>query len=370
MRKITANIIYPVSSAPIKNAYLVIDDDGSIVDICNYNSNSEEIAGLEYYSGVLVPGFVNAHCHVELSHLKGIIKEGSGLSNFINEIQSNRDEEEPIIDKQMQNAMRYMWSRGINGLGDIVNSLVGVNVKSNSPILSYNFIELFNKPNLSDTDIIHEGKNIGLVYNNNNLINSLTPHSPYGTSVSLLKQMQEETADKRTISLHFLESKWETDGSSRLIDYLQELKSYKNILLVHNLFLTETIFYIIKADIELYNKIFWVVCPNSNIHINSELPPINKFEQRGLQCCLGTDSLASNYQLSILDEMKTIAKFYPEIVFETLLEWATLNGAKALNFDDRLGSFDIGKSPGVLLLSDYDFKRKQLTDKTEVKRLV
>ena len=371
MRKITANIIYPVSSAPITNAYLVIDDDGSIVDICRYSSNSEEIAGLEYYSGILVPGFINAHCHTELSHIKGKIEEGRGLWNFITEVQSSREDTDINIEKNIQSALRYMWSRGISGIGDIANAKVGINAKENSPILTHTFIELFNKNDLSLPDIISQGKNIEKIYKSTNLENSLAPHSIYGTSVNLLKQMREVFDTEKITSLHFLESEKEIEhGYNKLIDYLLELKGYKNILLVHNLFLTYQILDTIKADKKLYNKIFWVLCPNSNMYINSELPPINYFNKWGLQCCLGTDSLASNNQLSILDEMKTITKHYPQIGFEILLRWATLNGAKALNFDHKLGSFDIGKIPGVLLLSNFDFKNQLITDKTEVKRLV
>jgi cytosine/adenosine deaminase-related metal-dependent hydrolase len=65
----------------------------------------------------------------------------------------------------------------------------------------------------------------------------------------------------------------------------------------------------------------------------------------------GTDSLASNQQLSILAEMQTIRRYFPSIPFEQLYQWATLNGAKALQMDNLLGSFERGKQPGVVLSS-------------------
>ena len=371
MRKITANIIYPVSSPPIKDAYVVIDNNEEIVDIVNYNRNSKEVAGLEYYSGVLIPGFVNAHCHLELSHLKGKIEEGRGLSHFIKQVQTNRKESQKTVEKSMQNTLRYLWSRGINGLGDVANSDIGINIKGSSPILTHNFIELFNEDNKSINETVEYGKYIEQEYSTNNQKCSLSPHSTYGTSVELLKQINKSVDNRQITSLHFLESKHEIEpDDNKVIDYLLELSSFDKILLVHNLFLNEKIFKKIKNNMELFNKLFWVVSPNSNLYIKSELPQIGDFYKWGMQLCIGTDSFASNHQLSILEEMKIITKYFSEIPFETLLKWSTLNGAKALNMESILGSFSVGKKPGVLLLSNFDFKKRQLTQNSEITRLV
>lgn len=367
MRKITANIIYPVSSPPIKDAYLVIDDGGKIIDIVNYDRGSKEIAGLEYYSGVLIPGFINTHCHLELSHLKGKIEEGRGLSDFIKQVQSSRIEPQAIVEKQMQNSLRYLWSRGINGLGDVVNSPVGVDEKVKSAIKIHNFIELFNQDNKTVQEVIEQGESIQSLLNKNNQNSSVSPHSTYGTSVELLKQINEQFDNYTITSLHFLESKMEC---SKAVDYILELSPYQKILLVHNIYMDKNIFNKIKSNTQLYKRIFWVLNPNYNMFIKSELPPIYDFVRWGLKLCLGTDSLASNKQLSILDEMKTIVRYFPEVSFSNILKWATLNGAEALGFDKVLGSFSIGKAPGVLLLSNFDFRSQQITKKSTVKRLV
>lgn len=85
---------------------------------------------------------------------------------------------------------------------------------------------------------------------------------------------------------------------------------------------------------------------------------------------IGTDSLTSNWQLSVLEEMKTIAKYQSYVPFETLLQWATLNGAMALGMHDLLGSLEEGKSPGVLHLS-FDPERDKLhDDSVTVRRLI
>lgn len=115
---------------------------------------------------------------------------------------------------------------------------------------------------------------------------------------------------------------------------------------------------------------FFVLCPNSNLYIENQLPPVSLFRGENLNICIGTDSLASNHSLSVLDELITIQKNFPEIGVDELLEWACLNGAKALKVDDKFGSFETGKNPGVNLITGIDFKTMKLTEKSKVKRLI
>ena len=103
------------------------------------------------------------------------------------------------------------------------------------------------------------------------------------------------------------------------------------------------------------------------MYIENRLPNYQLFIDAEAKMTIGTDSLTSNWQLSVLDEMKTIAKYQSYIPFETLIRWATLNGAEALGFEKDFGSLEIGKTPGLNLLNlDNDFLLK--TD-TQVKRL-
>jgi imidazolonepropionase-like amidohydrolase len=76
---------------------------------------------------------------------------------------------------------------------------------------------------------------------------------------------------------------------------------------------------------------------------------------------IGTDSLASNHVLSIAAELATILRHFPHIEIAELLQWATLNGAKALGLDHMLGSFEPGKTPGVLVIKE---------DFSEVERII
>ena len=369
MRRITANIIFPVTSPPLKNAYLEVDNNGTITAIKHLPEN-REIAGLEYYSGVLIPGFINAHCHLELSHLKNKIEEKSGLSKFVSQVQKLRKTTDSEILKYADASLKFMWSRGINGLGDIVNYYPAVAEKNRHNLLIHNFIEFFNESSVSDKDIIAKGQNTATAFLKNKFSFSPAPHSIYGTSKQLMKNIITNFTNKSITSIHFFESRFETDfHESEIVDYLNILTAFDKILLVHNIYLNKNFLKQLKKESALFKKLIFVLNPNSNLYIKSKLPDVNLFYNENLNVCLGTDSLASNRLLSILDEMKTITKHFPDIPFETILQWATINGAKALNFDNVLGSFEKNKAPGILLLSGYDFKNQKLTEKSKIKRL-
>jgi cytosine/adenosine deaminase-related metal-dependent hydrolase len=108
------------------------------------------------------------------------------------------------------------------------------------------------------------------------------------------------------------------------------------------------------------------------LFIQNRLPDLQLFSLQEFRnyICLGTDSLASNTNLSILEEMKMIQQHAPDISLETLLLWASLNGAQALGFDQILGSFEKGKKPGINLVTGIDFENLRFTGESEVKVIV
>ena len=221
--------------------------------------------------------------------------------------------------------------------------------------------------------------------------NNFVPHAPYSVSVLLFRFIGEEP--DKIISIHNQESaeenlmfrekrgkiieffslmgmdfsNWKASGKSSLQTVLNYFPKKNNVLLVHNTFTD-------AEDIkfaEAYSKnIYWVTCPNANLYIENKLPNYNLFIAAEAKITIGTDSLASNYSLSILDELKTISQKFPEINLEMLLQWATLNGAKALGLQNELGSFEKGKKPGVLLLENINLDTVSLTSESKVKRLV
>lgn len=397
MRKIAATYIFPGNQPPIKNGILTCSPDGTIIEISGNNEKITEQPGLEFYSGILVPGFVNTHCHLELSHLKGKIEEKTGIGGFIGKINQLRNQETENVEKAIQVVDRKMWAAGTVAVGDISNSTLTLETKKRSKIFYHTFIESFGFHPTRAERAFDFAQFVQFQFKEKGLANCIVPHSPYSVSKPLFEKIKENAIIENSIlTIHNQESKseseffaegtgeivnhlqnnlgidvshWEPTGKSSLISILQYLPKENQLLLVHNTF-TE------KEDLDELRKIrstentFFVLCPNSNLYIENQLPPVSLFREENLNICLGTDSLASNYELSVLDEMITLQRYFPDIILEELFRWSCLNGAKALQADDNFGSFEVGKKPGVNLISGIDFKNMKLTEHSKVRRLI
>ncbi|MCK5730808.1 MAG: amidohydrolase family protein [Draconibacterium sp.] len=397
MRKIAATYIFPVNQPPIKNGTLICESDGTIVDIIDNNGELKEESGLEFYSGILVPGFVNTHCHLELSHLKGKIEEKTGIGGFIGKINTLRNQDFGSIEKAIEIADRKMWAAGTAAVGDISNSNITIVTKQKSKIYYHTFVESFGfHPSRAETAFEY-AKNVLSEFRGNKLPASIIPHSPYSVSIPLFEKIKENAfTEKSLLSIHNQESKgetqfykngdgpianhlknnlgidishWKPTGKSSIISIMKYLPPQNRLILVHNTFTEKSDLNELKHNRSLENTWF-ALCPNSNLYIENKLPPISLFKEEDLNVCLGTDSLASNHQLSILEEMITIQQNFTELKLEELLIWATLNGAKALGIESTFGTFQAGKNPGVNLISGFDFRNMKLTISSKVKRLV
>ena len=390
MRKISANYVFPGNSAPIKNGVVVFDTNGRIEALLNPAIDNIDFNNVEVFQGIICPGFINTHCHLELSYLKGKIAEGGQLHNFVKDIITLRDhftDEERI--QAIRRAEEEMLKNGIVAVGDISNGSSTFAHKAKSKINYHTFIEVFGSdPNIADTAFKHAE----FVYENyfNKKRASITPHATYSVSDKLTQLINTHALKNNSlISIHNQETASENlffkAGKGALFDFLgiaQKTKNefvptgqnalpsflgkYQNLnktLLVHNTF-TE------KEDIlwthSYADNIFWCFCPNANEYIENRQPNYALFKNE--KCTIGTDSLASNWSLSILDELKTISKKTPSISLETLLKWATYNGAQFLGFD-QLGSIEIGKQPGLNLIEAINFKTLSLQAISSIKKI-
>ena len=391
MRKITADWVYPIANAPIQNGVLTINDSGEILAI-DVRSN-HNMGDLEVYKGILVPGFVNTHCHLELSHMKGVAPTGTGLLPFLKTVVNHRNVSEKKIQEAIQKGDKEMREGGIVAVGDISNKTDTANAKDDSPIRYYTFVEMFDflqedwaENTFNDYWKVFEGQS-----DKNGNRKSPVPHAPYTVSRNLFHKLRTVQSSDATISIHNQETKHEDNFFlKKKGDFLEFYKTfgisieafaatkqtsihyameYMNpqlrTLFVHN---TMTQPVDIQAAHSWSKKVYWATCPNANLYIENQLPNYRYFMDNQAKMTIGTDSLTSNWQLSILEEMKTIAKYQSYVGLETLLQWATLNGAEALGFDDDLGSFEKGKKPGINLLNLG--RGGVLSKNTRVKKLI
>ena len=340
----------------------------------------EEFAGddVQHFNGILSPGFINAHCHLELSHLKGKIPKNTGLKSFVSSIMNLRTAERDAIEEGMQKAEEEMIANGIVAVGDICNTADSLMQKNKKKLYYQSFIELSGFVPESAQHRFEAGLNIWKSFVEANQPTCIVPHAPYSVSDALMKLIVS-FEQNQILSIHNQESKEENEffehqsgaflelyeqlnvsidhfspsHNSSLQHVLPQFSQAHNLILVHNVFTTPNDLLAVKNKFnQPPNRAFYCLCPNANQYITQAMPNIEMMMEHQVQLVLGTDSLASNDKLSIWGEILTIKSHYPDIPTTTLLNWATINGAKALGVDDRFGSFEIGKKPGVVGISN------------------
>ena len=349
---------------------LITQKDGTIEALVGIEDAGEDIQNLE---GILSPGFINAHCHLELSHMKGMIPAKTGLQEFVKQIVGLRKVDDAIIQEAILSAENEMVENGIVAVGDICNTLDTLDTKSKHRLAYYSFVELYDLDPTRAQDKINAGIILQNTFEQNCIRASLVPHAPYSCTFALLKLLANHFG-AHTISMHnqetaaeneFFENKtgdfismyertkvaldyFHATGKSSLQSVLPKINTAAHCILVHNSFTSAED---IKAVHTSMDKAFWCLCPNANQYIEQTMPPVELLRSQKANIVIGTDSYASNWSLNILDELKTIQQHHPEIPLEEMLQWATINGARALQMDKHLGSFELGKKPGVVLIN-------------------
>ena len=351
---------------------LITGSNGVIEAIVDETEAGDDIQQLP---GIATPGLINCHCHLELSHLLGLIPENEGLIPFVLQVMRNRFQPDESIQAAIANADRQLWEEGIVAVGDICNTTHTLETKKTSRIQYINFIEATGvQPGLATerfeqcVEMMRAFEATGPSF--------IVPHAPYSVSKALFEKINILPGN-RLLSIHnqevAAENEWfrerrgdftelftalkiDTDsfspgGRSSLQTFLPWINKDHQLILVHNVASSE-------ADIRFAqeqmpnNQLSWCLCPNANHYISRLSPPVNALLQHKVQIVLGTDSLASNHALSIVSEINRLRQQHPDLSFATCLQWATSNGAAALGLDHLFGSFEHGKKPGLVLIDD------------------
>jgi len=376
MRTLSADVIYPANSAPIKNGVIQFDENGVILFVGSKDDFSGEID--EHLTGAICPGFINAHCHLELSFMFEQIPTHTGLLDFIGQVVQKREQfDEATQQQKIKSANQEMINNGIVAVGDISNDVRSFAVKEKSELRFHTFVELFDmEPSNTEANLQNGKITYEAAPKSNGNTASITPHAPYSCTPELVAFCDEFSASRTPIlSIHNQEHPEENQyfmdktgawaqlfinwgvnqdwfkpqGTTSLQAIGQGLTKGNQVLFIHNTFTS-------KEDVEWADKnlaeSYFCSCPNANLYIENKLPNYKELINAGAKLCLGTDSLASNWQLSILEEMKTIQSAEPQISTQDLVMWACWNGAKALRFNEQLGSLEKGKAPGLVHITN------------------
>jgi len=387
-RKFKADQLFDGYHLYSNDKVLITDESGKVESILPVSEAGDDV---QTFSGILSPGLINCHCHLELSHLKNVIPPHTGLIEFLCSVVTKRDFPREVIDNEIIKAEKEMYDNGIVAVGDIGNTADTADVKSKSRIRWQNFVEVLSFTDEKAEENIKHYRKVAQTFESQKSKvksqnrTSLVPHAPYSISPRTFELINELTKDQ-IISIHNQEhpaedvlyktgggdylrlfkifgidkSPFPVTGLSSIRSVLPHFNNGQTIFLIHNTFMPEEDVLFAKEYAEANGlKLIWCLCVNANLYIENKTPPIEMFMKHNCPLVLGTDSYSSNWQLSITKEMQSIKNHFSSLSLETILQWATLNGAKALQWDNELGSFEKRKSPGMVLLeNDLSVSRK------------
>ncbi len=379
MKRIAAKYVYPLTSTePLVNGFVEVEEDGTVIRTGICEDPAKEPVFLD---GALVPGFVNAHCHVELSYMKGLFRKGTGMAGFIDQINELRDTkslEQKVSD--LTEAMDSLWEQGVVAMADISNCDDSFAVKASHPMYTRTFLEVFGTEP-EDCGAVMEGvRKLKAVADGFGIDAAPTPHACYTMSPELVTAVSAEGLKSGFLSFHSEETEeeeemlkygsgkmWENrvkagmsvppvTGKSSLLYFIGRLLQGhpapfdEHILLVHECCMDQEGIDAVKA---VMNHPFIAVCPLSNLFIHNALPPIDLMRRNGLKVCVGTDSLSSNDDLRIVDELFCLQRNFPEVPLGELFTWASRNGAEFLS-KPEFGTLEAGRKPGLVLVDHLD----------------
>lgn len=393
--RIAAKYLYTLTSRePLSNGYVEFDADGTIVSVGLCEDPSSEA---NFIDGAICPGFVNAHCHVELSHLWNKFERGTGMTGFINQINALRDtssREEKIAD--IQKRMDEMWADGVSAMADISNCDDSFAIKAASPIYTRTFLEVFGTEPADCDNVMSSVLELSKTAARYGLDAAPTPHACYTMSPELLRAASAEGLKSGYLSYHSEESMEEdmmirsgegpmyenrkaagmstppVTGTSSLEYFVNNLLQVAsapvggNVLLVHEVCMD-------SAGMDLAQSIFAhpfvALCPKSNIFIHNALPPVMEMREHGMKITVGTDSLSSNDSLDMVGEMFCLQDNFPELTLGEILTWVCRNGAELLGKQSVMGTIEAGKQPGLVAVTGLDVDGR-LTAESQSKRIV
>ena len=389
-RKLKADYLFTGNDLLPGDRVLITTDEGVVQDVLPAAEAGDDI---EVFPGVLTPGFVNCHCHLELSHMKGVLPQRTGLVDFLTAVIRQRGSAGAA--SAMAAAEQEMLDGGIVAVGDICNTADTLPLKTEGRLFYHNFIETMGFIDQTAAQRFEQSLGVFQTFAEGYALpieaNSIVPHAPYSVSPTLFK-MVAGFPGNHILTIHNQESEEENEfyisgkgdflrlyqqlgldvsffkgtGRRSLESYLPAFYRNQHLILVHNVATREEDVLAAKRVAAAGGgpaastgptggpTLFYCLCPNANEYISGQLPDVEMLIRNQCTIVLGTDSLASNHQLSILEEMKTLQRAFPRLGIAELLQWATSNGAKALQLDGVLGSFEKGKQPGVVLLDHPD----------------
>lgn len=316
---------------------------GEIVDLLPRTEFSEDLPIVE---GLIAPGLVNVHCHLELSHLENQITKYCGLPKFLLEVVTRRqvhsEEALALTQEKIFASLQQAYSEGTRVIGDIVNTDLSLPAKlqfmreNPEKLRVHNFVELIGFDRVYPQWKKTQFQTLFNKFSEANLSVSMALHAPYSVSQDLLEYWQ--SAKSKISTIHNQESRAENslylNGSGDFIEFYQQLgidyqhfqtpncSSFQYFLpylfhnsgtriFVHNTFMQmEDVQFFLQQNSEVRSRGFFAICARANEYIEGVLPNAENLQKLRENLVIGTDSLASNSDLSLLNELLFLKEKY------------------------------------------------------------
>ncbi|MBI3880231.1 MAG: amidohydrolase family protein [Verrucomicrobia bacterium] len=373
-----ARVVLPVSQPPIEDGAVLVTGT-RIVAVGRWRDLADRSEGVVVDLGdaALLPGLINAHCHLDYTAMAGLIPPPKKFTDWITEIVALKAQwSYADYAQSWVRGARQLVRSGVTTVADIeaVPELLP-EVWTATPLRVISFLELLNvrsriAPRLLVRDALAERQRLD--HHRGSL--ALSPHSPYSTSFELLHAAARAAHRARMrLSTHVAESEEEfemfVNRRGPMFNWLKRQRDMRDCgagspvqhvaaagLLGKN-FLAVHVNYLADGDAQRLGGAGASVahCPRSHEYFGHQRFPFHELAEAGVNICLGTDSLASTRkarsklpELSLFAELRTFAAAHPEVAPEELLAMATINGARALGLAGRAGELKKGAYADVI----------------------
>jgi cytosine/adenosine deaminase-related metal-dependent hydrolase len=359
----TAKYVLAEAGMLLRNAAIHISDPGRISRLEPWQGPPRklETSVIDWGSAIILPGLVNAHTHLELTCLRGLVNRSSSFTAWLASLMTERRKlaQEEYLDSVTRGA-HMCASSGTTLIGDISASGCSWEALKPEKLRKVVFEEVTAfLPEKAGEAIAALTARLNRVQPDCYLSSSVSPHAPYSVSPALFRAVAE-LARQRNMrpAIHVAETNQElellTKGTGEFRDFLSGLGVLpeawlppglapvpyleglgileRPALLIHGNYLDEE-----SMSLVLSRNCSIVCCPRSHAFFGREPHPVRRLLDMGINVALGTDSLASNDSLSVLDEMRFLFRNRKDLKCDEIIRMATLNGAVALDFGGVLG---------------------------------
>jgi cytosine/adenosine deaminase-related metal-dependent hydrolase len=361
---LSARWVFPVNSPPLADSVITLAGER----IISVESRGRQAIDEDLGEVAILPGFANAHTHLDLSGLRGRCPPSSDFTGWLRQVIAHRRSTTPEqIEADIRAGLAESLRHGTTLLGDISAGGMSWPILANAPLRSVVFYELLGLTKERAEQSLEAARAwLESCPVSDRCRPGLSPHAPYSVRRELFAQSALLARSPNCpLAVHLAESReelellhhrrgpfvpflkelgvWDADGlAPSSTDIMKVCDQRISKLFVHGNYLAPS------AHIPRNSTIIY--CPRTHAAFGHTPHPFRQFLERGIRVALGTDSLASNPDLSILAEMRHLHRHYPDVPGEVLLRMATLSGAEALGWADETGSLEAGKSADLVIV--------------------